>query len=378
MQSPENHHAQQNQQALNMKFPVQYQAILAKIDEIHPVSYGKTRNFINGAVTRLSPYISRGVISLPMIKDVVLKKFNRHESEKLLQELAWREYWQRVWECKSDDIFSDLKQPQKDIATHQIPSAIVNATTGIHAVDNSIRSLYETGYMHNHCRMYVASIACNIGKAHWLQPSRWLYYHLLDGDLASNSLSWQWVAGSFSSKKYFCNQENINKYCFTDQHNTFLDKNYDELPLMARPDILCSTENLTLTSELPVTPAPTINKQYPTLIYNPYNLDPLWYKGVKANRILLLEPAHFQKFPVSRQVMDFIVALAANIDEIQIYTGNFEQLSGMTGNSTLVFKQHPAFPHYDGQAVTNEYLFPWVSGYFPSFFAYWKKCEKFL
>ena len=72
--------------------------------------------------------------------------------------------------------------------------------------------------------MYIASIVCNIAKSHWKLPSKWFYYYLLDGDLASNNLSWQWVCGANSSKKYYANQENINKFCFTKQKNTFLDK----------------------------------------------------------------------------------------------------------------------------------------------------------
>lgn len=55
-------------------------------------------------------------------------------------------------------------------------------------------------------------LTCTIAQPHWLNPARWMNCHLLDGDLASNMLSWQWVASSFSSKKYYANQENINKY----------------------------------------------------------------------------------------------------------------------------------------------------------------------
>ena len=57
--------------------------------------------------------------------------------------------------------------------------------------------------------MYVASIACNIAQSHWIVPAKWMYYYLLDADWASNSLSWQWVAGT-NLKKYFANQQNIN------------------------------------------------------------------------------------------------------------------------------------------------------------------------
>ena len=361
-----------------MPFSTRYHEIIAKIESVNPIAYGKTRNFIDGAVTKLSPYISRGVISLPMIKKSVLKKYNRHQSEKLLQELAWREYWQRVWESKGELIFSDLKQSQTEVDTHEIPAAVMNASTEIEAIDTSIKTLYETGYMHNHCRMYVSSVACNIARAHWLQPSKWMYYHLLDGDLASNSLSWQWVAGSFSSKKYFCNQENINKYCYTQQTGTFLNKSYDELPLMDKPAALQKNFSLNLNTILPKTSAPVIYEQLPTLIYNAYNLDPLWHQHTKANRILLLEPSHYHKYPVSEKVIEFIRALSENIPGIQVYVGEFEELKKYTGASNTLFKKHPAYLHYEGTAESADYLFPQVSGYYPSFFAYWKKCERWI
>lgn len=355
-----------------------YPEILELLEQIDAVAYGRSRNFIDGAVTRLSPYISRGVINLPMVKAAVLKKFSRSQSEKLLQELAWREYWQRVWEAKGDAIFADLKQAQAGVVHQEVPAAIVDAGTGITAIDSSIRELYATGYMHNHCRMYVAAITCNMARAHWWQPSRWLYYHLLDGDLASNCLSWQWVAGTFSSKQYYCNQENINKYCHTNQQHTFLDFGYDALPTMQIPEALSATVACNLTTFLPPTPAPVLNPQWPTLVYNAYNLDPLWHRDEQVNRVLLLEPSHYRQYPVSKKVMQFIIELAFNISGIQVYCAEFTELQQLAGSSTLVFKRHPAFVHYEGIAESPDYMFPQVSGYFGSFFAYWKKCEMYL
>ena len=95
-------------------FPTNYDSIVERIDNINPVKYAKTRNFINGDVTYLSPYLSRGVISVQQIKESVLQKgFKPYEIEKFLQELAWREYYQRVWQVKKELIFSDLKQIQR-------------------------------------------------------------------------------------------------------------------------------------------------------------------------------------------------------------------------------------------------------------------------
>lgn len=171
----------------------------SKLSASTPLGIAATRNYTDGAVTRLSPYISRGVLSLNQVASIILKRYDKYQSEKLLQELAWREYWQRVWENKGDEIFTDLKQPQPGVMHHGMVRSVADAQTGIDEIDRHIQLLYSNGYMHNHVRMYIASIVCNIAGAHWKAPSSWLYYHLLDGDIASNALSWQWVAGSFST-----------------------------------------------------------------------------------------------------------------------------------------------------------------------------------
>ncbi|MBY0432645.1 MAG: deoxyribodipyrimidine photolyase, partial [Cyclobacteriaceae bacterium] len=155
-------------------FPTDYDFIIERINRINPVQYAKTRNFVDGEVTYLSPYISRGVISVKQVKETVLAKGHHPATiEKFLQELAWREYFQRVWQAKGDELFKDLKQPQPDVLHHKMITAINTATTGILAVDKLIKEFYQTGYLHNHVRMYVASIACNISKAHWSAPAQW-------------------------------------------------------------------------------------------------------------------------------------------------------------------------------------------------------------
>lgn len=361
-----------------MQFPTDYNLILQRLEQIKPLAYAHTRNFIDGNVTYLSPYISRGVISLKQVARQALKQHQPYQVQKFLQELAWREYWQRVWQHMGDKIFADIKQPQQNVLHHQLPAAVDNAATGIEALDKHIIALYETGYMHNHVRMYVSSVACNIAQAHWLMPSQWMYYHLLDGDVSSNALSWQWVAGSFSSKKYYCNQDNINRYTYSKQQNTFLDLSYEELIQLPAPAVLKEKKEISLITKLPGTMPPVIENELPVLLYNSYNLDPQWYDDIKANRILLLEPSHFRKFPVSSKVLDFIMALSNNIEGIQIFTAEFEDLRILCGNNEIIFKQHPAFAHYQGTAERYQEMFPEVNGYFNSFSAYWKKCEKYI
>jgi deoxyribodipyrimidine photo-lyase len=363
-----------------ISFPTEYAALLERIENVDPIRYGKTRNFIDGDVTYLSPYISRGVISVKQVKEIVLQKvYKPYQIEKLLQELAWREYFQRVWQAKGTaGINAALKQEPVEVKHTQMINSVVHAATGIEAIDEQISKLYETGYMHNHARMYTASIVCNIGKAHWQQPSKWMYYHLLDGDLASNNCSWQWVAAGFSSKKYYCNQENINKYCNSHQYQTFLDKSYEELPEMEIPDALQQTLDLSLHTVLPKAATINIDPLKPVLIHNSYNLDPNWHKDEDVNRILLVEPSLFSNYPVSEKVLQFILDLSKNIEGVQLFVGEFDELLQRTGNAPIISKEHPAFEHYTGTKDSRDWMFPQVMGYFNSFFSYWKKCERYL
>lgn len=371
--------------AENIDFPTDYQSIQNRIARINPVKYASTRNFIDGSVTYLSPYISRGIISVKQVMDAMLQKgYAAYKIEKFLQELAWREYFQRVWQHAGDGIWQDIKQQQPDVLHNQMIASIENAATGVDAIDKAINHLYSKGYMHNHVRMYTASMACNMGKAHWLQPSKWMYYHLLDGDIASNNCSWQWVSAAFASKKYYFNQDNVNKYCATTQRNTFIDKSYEEITAMPVPDILQPVTDLQLQTKLPSTELPPIDITKPTLIYNSYNLDVLWRKEEDVNRILLLEPSHFEKYPVSEKVLKFIIDLSKNIDGIEIYTGEIEDILrcykdiSADKSSCIISKEHPAFTHYPGTKDSRDWMFPEVTGYYNSFFSFWKRCEKQL
>ncbi len=235
-------------------FPTNFNEILQRVDRINPLKYGASRNFIDGAVTYLSPYISRGVISTKYILNHLLAKgYDLSKIEKFIQELAWRDYWQQVWVAKGPTINSDLKNTQEKVLNYGISSSVIKGSTGIKAIDQAIIEFYKTGYIHNHVRMYIASMACNIAQSHWKQPAQWMYYHLLDADWASNALSWQWVVGSNSNKKYYANQENINKYCYTHQKGTFLDTGYEEFQNLKIPENLREIEVINLVTSLPNT-----------------------------------------------------------------------------------------------------------------------------
>jgi deoxyribodipyrimidine photo-lyase len=357
-------------------FSTDYKQILEKINSIDPINYERTRNYLNGEVTGLSPYISRGVISTKLVlENIISRGYKFNDVECIVKELLWRDYFQLVWIHKKEMIFSDLKAPQLPIISDNLPKLIIDAKTGINVIDESIHSLYETGYVHNHCRMYTAMLTTNLAQTSWQIGAKWYYYHLLDGDLASNNCSWQWVCGAFSSKKYIANQENINKYSDTSQSGTYLDKNYAELEKLNLSDIFNERVNLEeYTSKLPeISNQNIVEKTRTTLIYNYYNLDPHWHIDANAQRILLLEPSIFNEFPVSERCIDFMLKLAENINDIKIFVGEFSELQSQLGDTKIIFKEHPLNKNYFGTEEPRDWIFPEVSGFFPSFFSYWKK-----
>jgi deoxyribodipyrimidine photo-lyase len=380
---------------------ISYAALLEQVKSYQPGKYHATRNYTNGAVTSWSPYISRGLLSPVLVMEQLKSKYHQQEWIGFMQQMAWREYFQRVWQHQGDLILEDLKSPQTNVLIKQLPLPIQNASTGIQALDKAIAQLYDTGYLHNHLRMYLSMLHSNIFKAAWLPGAKWMYAHLLDHDPAANFLSWQWVAGTFSSKQYIANQENINKYTNSKQVDTFLDTEYEYLqtsifddsdtiqpnhavnwsdPLDQKFDVDTTAilNNIEKSNQSNFFDINQVVPNQPFCIYNSFNLDPLWHADEDVHRILLLEPNHFEQFPVTEKVVQFIIDLAlTNIPGIQIFIGNFEALSKHIQTS-IYFKEHPTTLHYNGIQEARDWLFPQVNGYFPSFFGYWKKCERYL
>ncbi len=360
-----------------MTFSTDIRGILERIDQIEPERYAYSRNFIDGSVSYLSPYISRGVISTRRVWEHLRDKgYNLENIEKFVQELAWRDYWQQNWLALGDKINSDVRHEQSPIDNYQLSEALINARTGIQAIDDSIKRLYSEGYIHNHVRMYIAAMACNVARSHWAVPARWFYYHLLDGDWASNTLSWQWVAGSNSNKKYVANQENINKYCYISQQGTFLDIPYEDFQDLPIPQELRDTEDPKLNLEFPFVERLRIDPTIPTVLYNYYNLDPFWLKDTEANRILLIEPEVFRKYPVAPRNIQFLMELSKNIPGVQVFVGEFSELITEYSLSDFHYREHP-FNKYSGTEHSREWLAP-VTGYHSSFFGYWKKVKKHI
>jgi deoxyribodipyrimidine photo-lyase len=110
-------------------------------------------------------------------------------------------------------------------------------------------------------------------------------------------------------------------------------------------------------------------------VYTHYNLDPSWHKDLEANRILLLEPSHFDQYPVSASTIDFVLKLAKNISGMQVFAGEFDALLKLQGSGDIMYKEHPFNQHFRGVEDPRDWMFT-LSGYFPSFFAFWNKAKK--
>ncbi|PPC84958.1 MAG: DNA photolyase [Methylotenera sp.] len=206
---------------------------LKRLNSMDAVAYNRNRNFLNGAVTKLSPFFRHGCLTLKEASDGAQERFGEH-AEKFVFELAWRDYWRHVWYDLGDGIFSDIEDPKVALGDKLMPDFIRQGITGLPCMDGFIRDLTQYGYVHNHARMWFAAYVVHWLKVDWREAADWFEHHLLDGDKASNHLSWQWVASLFSSKPYYFNKENLarytgEKYCANCKITCPFDDSYEAL-----------------------------------------------------------------------------------------------------------------------------------------------------
>lgn len=188
-------------------------------------AYAERRNYDFGAgkhtsVSQLSPYIRHRLLLEEEVVAAVLTRFAPSTAEKFIQEVFWRTYWkgwleQRpdIWVNYQRDLMQAHQQLVNDRSQRQLYESAISGQSGIDAFDSWAVELIETGYMHNHARMWFASIWIFTLKLPWQLGADFFYRHLLDGDPASNTLSWRWVAGLHTrGKTYLARPSNIQTY----------------------------------------------------------------------------------------------------------------------------------------------------------------------
>jgi deoxyribodipyrimidine photo-lyase len=187
--------------------------------------YRDNRNFDLGPddrsnISALSAHIRHRLITEEEVCEAVLARFAPSTAEKFIQEVFWRTYWKGwlemrpgVWHRCQSDVASMLAGPA---ARGGLAKALVEAEegrTGIDAFDAWANELLETGWLHNHARMWFASIWIFTLKLPWQLGADFFLRHLIDGDPASNTLSWRWVAGLHTrGKTYLARASNIAEF----------------------------------------------------------------------------------------------------------------------------------------------------------------------
>ena len=196
--------------------------------------YSKLRNFDFGPSNRsnvscLSPYITHGIINELEVINKSLKKFSFAKNEKFIQEVLWRVYWKGWLELRPDvwsDYLIELDKIKKEFKNNQSYLDTIEGKTNVDCFNQWVIELKESNYLHNHTRMWFASIWIFTLELPWQLGAEFFMQHLYDGDAASNTLGWRWVAGiQTQGKHYLASEWNINKFTNNRFENIKLNEN---------------------------------------------------------------------------------------------------------------------------------------------------------
>ena len=196
--------------------------------------YSKLRNFDFGPENRsnvscLSPYITHGIISEKEVINKSLSKFSFSKNEKFIQEVLWRTYWKGWLELRPNvwtDYIVELNKIREDFKNNQNYINAIEGKTNIECFNVWVNELKEKNYLHNHTRMWFASIWIFTLELPWQLGAEFFMQHLYDGDAASNTLGWRWVAGvQTQGKHYLASEWNIKKFTNNRFNNIKLNEN---------------------------------------------------------------------------------------------------------------------------------------------------------
>ena len=196
--------------------------------------YSRLRNFDYGPNNRsniscLSPYITHGVISELEVIKKSLNKFSFSKNEKFIQEVLWRTYWKGWLELRPavwTDYLNELKKIREEFKDNADYKKAIEGNTNIECFNEWVNELKENNYLHNHARMWFASIWVFTLELPWQLGAEFFMKHLYDGDAAANTLGWRWVAGiQTQGKNYLASEWNIKKFTNNRFSNIKLNEN---------------------------------------------------------------------------------------------------------------------------------------------------------
>jgi len=216
-----------------MKFEISREGALKQLDVFinsELANYSFKRNFDLGPkdksnVSCLSPYISHRLITEYEVAKTVLAKFPYQKVEKYIQEIFWRVYW-KGWLELRPQVWTDFTEDLKGLKEDDNYKKAINGETQIECFNDWVKELKENNYLHNHTRMWFASIWIFTLNLPWQKGAELFMKYLFDGDAASNTLSWRWVAGLQTKGKHYVAQSwNISKFTYNKYKNVKLNEN---------------------------------------------------------------------------------------------------------------------------------------------------------
>lgn len=284
-----------------MQFEISRDGALKKLDNFINAelpNYNFKRNFDLGPndksnVSCLSPYISHRLITEYEVAKIVLAKFPYQKVEKYIQEIFWRVYW-KGWLELRPQVWSDFTEDLKALKEDDNYKKAINGETQIKCFNDWVNELKENNYLHNHTRMWFASIWIFTLNLPWQKGAEFFMKHLFDGDAASNTLSWRWVAGLQTKGKHYVAQAwNISKFTNNKYQNVKLNEN--ALPLTDKREYKLSPINLDYDD----------NANENLLVFeNELNLENHKLKNYK-NIYLILLTNEVRKIKLEKKVLDF-------------------------------------------------------------------------
>ncbi len=202
------------------------------------INYSKLRNFNidihdKATTSNLSPYITHGILSENEVIRESLKKHSYLTSEKFIQEILWRIYWRGWLELRPQvwkNYLKNLKKLKDEFKDNRKYIQVTEGNSNIECFNDWVKELKESNYLHNHARMWFASIWIFTFNLPWELGAAFFMKYLYDGDTASNTLSWRWVAGiQTKGKHYLAKEWNIRK--FTNEKYKKIEINENALPI---------------------------------------------------------------------------------------------------------------------------------------------------
>ena len=310
-----------------MQFEISRDGALKKLDKFINTelsNYNFKRNFDLGPedksnVSCLSPYITHRLISEYEVAKIVLAKFPYQKVEKYIQEIFWRVYW-KGWLELRPQVWSDFTEDLKALKEDDNYKKAINGETQIKCFNDWVNELKENNYLHNHTRMWFASIWIFTLNLPWQKGAEFFMKHLFDGDAASNTLSWRWVAGLQTKGKHYVAQAwNISKFTNNKYQNVKLNEN--ALPLTDKREYKLSPINLDYDD----------NANENLLVFeNELNLENHKLKNYK-NIYLILLTNEVRKIKLEKKVLDFKTQIINDqkkrLDQIKVINENELQSS---------------------------------------------------